>query len=854
MINFKKTVLAAALLLTFAGFSSAIFAQVQNTTTSFQYDAVGNMTQTTDALGRATNQSYDPLDRTSQVLQPPVAAGARPVIGMTYDGQDQVKSVTDPRSLVTSYTKDGLGNTTGLASPDTGASGNTYDAAGNLLTSTDARGKVTTYAYDVLSRVVSMTYASGTPTTFEYDGGTIGAQNAKGKLTKMSDASGTTSYSYDGFGRMTSKVQTIGTVALTTTYEYGTAGAANGRLIAMTYPSGARNNYAYDAVGRVLAVSLNPVNATGSGTDLSVSINLLTSIAYSPFGPAISWAWGNSTSSNVNTYARAVDLDSRITSYPLGNPVNSGLNRSVVWDAASRITGYAHSGLGSGTAAPANFDQSFNYDNLDRLTGFTGASSTQAFQYDLNGNRVAGSFGATSFINTISASSNRLASTTGPAPAKTNTYAAAGNLVSDATIAYTYSDRGRMNDATLGGNVATYGYNGLGERVSKISTQSQASCTQVSKTTLNAQIRAAQDQIQVVRKTANNATQQTKDKTLRDQIRAKMDADIADLTAQIASFKAQMKTAGSCTPSTTTTAVTTFYSYDGAGHTIGEYDSNGKPIEETIYLGDMPVSVLKQMPSTATAGAVTTNVYYVYADHINTPRVITQATDSQIVWRWDSTDPFGMSQPNENPSSIGAFTYNHRFPGQIYDKETNNHYNYFRDYDPQQGRYVESDPIGLKGGINTFTYVGANPVIGIDPQGLDNPGMGPYNVSVTVYLYGEGSGQHIGVGVNGGPSYGYYGTGQSIAGYLAGFSYRGAVLPDSKRKAGATDAVVISATVDQANSAQQTINNLRRNPGEYNLYTNNCAISAENTLRDAGVPNIPSAMFPSNLLGGLRGR
>ena len=44
-------------------------------------------------------------------------------------------------------------------------------------------------------------------------------------------------------------------------------------------------------------------------------------------------------------------------------------------------------------------------------------------------------------------------------------------------------------------------------------------------------------------------------------------------------------------------------------------------------------------------------------------------------------------------------------------------YNYFRDYDPSIGRYVESDPIGLKGGLNTFGYAEANPLLDVDPRG-----------------------------------------------------------------------------------------------------------------------------------------
>ncbi|MCZ8322218.1 MAG: RHS repeat-associated core domain-containing protein, partial [Novosphingobium sp.] len=68
--------------------------------------------------------------------------------------------------------------------------------------------------------------------------------------------------------------------------------------------------------------------------------------------------------------------------------------------------------------------------------------------------------------------------------------------------------------------------------------------------------------------------------------------------------------------------------------------------------------------------------------------------------------------------SIGAFTYNPRFPGQFYDVESNLHYNYFRDYDPRIGRYVQSDPIGLAGGVNSYSYVEASPTSTVDPDGL----------------------------------------------------------------------------------------------------------------------------------------
>jgi RHS repeat-associated protein len=111
-------------------------------------------------------------------------------------------------------------------------------------------------------------------------------------------------------------------------------------------------------------------------------------------------------------------------------------------------------------------------------------------------------------------------------------------------------------------------------------------------------------------------------------------------------------------------------------------------------------------------------VYQVHSDHLDTPGYLTDPTGT-VVWKADYA-PYGKAEINEDPDGDGtAVTFNIRFPGQYEDAESGHYYNYLRDYDPSTGRYIESDPIGLAGGLNTYAYVGGTPLFYIDPKGLN---------------------------------------------------------------------------------------------------------------------------------------
>ncbi len=112
----------------------------------------------------------------------------------------------------------------------------------------------------------------------------------------------------------------------------------------------------------------------------------------------------------------------------------------------------------------------------------------------------------------------------------------------------------------------------------------------------------------------------------------------------------------------------------------------------------------------AAAGTQPANLLYVHPDHLGSSQKMTDASQAVV---WDGVfDPFG-----EEVAIAGLAAMQMRFPGQYADPESGFSYNYFRDYEPNLGRYLQSDPIGLAGGLNTFAYVGSNPVGYADPTG-----------------------------------------------------------------------------------------------------------------------------------------
>jgi len=163
-----------------------------------------------------------------------------------------------------------------------------------------------------------------------------------------------------------------------------------------------------------------------------------------------------------------------------------------------------------------------------------------------------------------------------------------------------------------------------------------------------------------------------------------------------------------------TTATDTLYYQYGDEGLIAEYDASGNTL---ATYGWQPNGMWGTNPQWKKEAHKT---YFYSNDHLGTPQVLTD-TAGQVVWK-ARVEAFGKTTVEAGATVVN----NLRFPGQYFDAETGMHYNYFRDYEPGIGRYLQSDPIGLEGGENLYAYGEADSINEIDPTGEAVPLLVPY--------------------------------------------------------------------------------------------------------------------------------
>ncbi len=358
-----------------------------------------------------------------------------------YDVLGNLRYVTDAKGNKTEMRYNTLGQKNYMDDPDMGTWTYTYDANGNLLSQTDAKGKVITFTYDPISRVTLKNYPTGTDVSYTYDvkpDTSTTTTYPVGRVSSMTDASGTTKYFYDIIGRPTTTKKTVDGTEYKTTAGYDNGG----RVKTVQYPDNETITYRYNAEN--LSVVTGPTTSYAAYT------------AYNALGQPGTATYGNGV---VTTYQYKPE-NNRLTNIKTSKGTTALLNLTY---------GYSNSGnvISITDGINANRSQTFDYDELYRLAHAQSpifGTQSLSYVYDQIGNIVSKE-GITYDQYGLNAGPHAVTHTS---DGKTYTYDANGNMKSDGTRVINYDYDNMPQSILVSGATTTFVYDGSGARVKKI--------------------------------------------------------------------------------------------------------------------------------------------------------------------------------------------------------------------------------------------------------------------------------------------------------------------------------------------------------------------------------------------------
>jgi RHS repeat-associated protein len=700
----------------------------------FGYDTSGNLASITDALGHVTNVTQ-------------------------YDANGRPLSMTDPNGLVTTFAYDARGRQT-----QRNAGGEKtlyfYDLVGDLDQVTMPDGSVYVLGYDAAHRLISVTDSLGNQIVLTRDGNSnVIAENvydSKGNLTQ------TRGHAYDAMNHV---IQDIGALGQATKYTRDANGNitsvtdplgyvtnivvdALNRAVQSTDPNGGVTQVGYNALDQILSVTdprylVTKYNPDALGDPLSVQSpdSGTTANAFDAAGNIVS-----TTDAKGQTTRITYDLLYRPTSvkYADGKMVNYiydlGTNAigHLTWMIdPSGFTAYGYDQHGRVTTKVQYTGLSFltnqyTYDAAGRLATETYPSGmTATYLYDVVSGKPSGILvnGKTLVSNITYQPFGPMASwATGSGLQAVRTFDLDGLITAQAqgtdSLNITYNAAGQITGIVKPGMTEAFGYDPA-DRLTNYASNSAntAYFLDVNGNRTGQSMNGATTTFGI-----DPASNRTQSMTIGSTTQTyNYDADGNQITDGPLAFTvnaegrvASIMSGGVITRydyngmnervSKTGSAIggTEYFAYDENRQLLGEYQLSGLKMtaqQETIYLDGVPIGIVKN-------GAL----YNDLPGTLGEPRRITDASGN-LVWSWDH-DPFGNNAPNQKPGKAAAFVYNLRLPGQQTDAESGLNYNLNRTYNPAMGRYTQTDPIGLAGGINPYLYVAGNPVSLIDPLGL----------------------------------------------------------------------------------------------------------------------------------------
>lgn len=679
---------------------------------SVLYTSAGQVVRLSNSLGTATRFDYDDNGLLRARIDADGSADAAPVY-LARDAHGRLTMLKDANGVTTTRRYDDFGRMVAELNPDRGTVLFRHDAAGHVVARIDDSGSVTRYAFDQSGRLATLGVDTQPELVrYRYEGRHL-AEVVSTTDGRPAHATELTEYRRDGFGQVTRERRWVarldaaggaGNMAAASAPPPGLAFVTDsryddaGRLVWQRLPDGHTMDYRYAAETRGKA---------RAGQLLAVLFDQRTVVAdieQTLAGGLTAYTMGNGVRQSIVSDARGrvTELQAQVRG---GSPDEGMLRRwwrrlaasfgtvakpALVYaqwnryDQGDRLERIVRR---HGGAAPDRLAEHYSYDRLNRLTGMDdGGAPATTWRYDRGGNRIVERGQAGELDYHYQAGSNRLVALTSSSPQLQQAawfyhasgvplaqLATAGRRTTSAwpeaktslapanrRIAYNLAHR---PVAVFGeGNrvVARYAYNGLGERMGK--------------------------------------------------------------TVYPAGGGPGL----------------TSYSLYREQRLVAETDGDGRITAHYVYLDGKPVAKIEMAsawspeqrshaaprllggllaPFGAAPQSDIAGVYAIHTDHLGTPQAVTDE-NADLVWQ-ATTTPFGLTTvAYAARRGGGVFEMNLRLPGQVYDAETGLNQNYYRDYDPQLGRYTSADPLGLAGGANPYTYVDSNPLGKIDPLGL----------------------------------------------------------------------------------------------------------------------------------------
>jgi RHS repeat-associated protein len=689
------------------GYLQSITGPVAGSTTTFAYDAFGRVQTITDSEGYTITSNYDAADRPLKVSFP--------------DGTftQTIYKLLDPewrRDRLGRWTLsqfDALRHIVALQDPLMRLTLFEHCTCGALIAMTDPMGKRTTFSRDLEQRITQKTFADGTSVSSTYE-------NTTSRLKSVMDANGQTklytynvdnsirtvsylnplvsmaavNYGYDpDYPRLTSMTDGVGTTTYTFNPITSSAALGAGRLASVSGPLPTSVvSFTYDPLGRVLT---NSVNGTANTSNTAYdSLGRITSIA-NPLGQFAyqyvdqtarvrSIAYPNVQITNFGYYPNTAsdgsgDGDQRLQS--IQNLNSSGTNLSAfnyTYDASGEILTWNKQ-----WDAGSNLPSKFSYDAANQLlAAIVPNPATQTAQgffyaYDPSGNRTQEQIDSS--INSSAYNS-------------TNEYgseASGGSMTFGGTVSEPAS-------ITVGGNPASVDASNdwLG----------------------SASVTPGSNLIPLIAIDSHgSSTSKTIDVSVSGAPNRSLSYDLnGNLTNNGAGETYQWDAENRLVSISQASGVTGFI-YDGAGQRVQE-TLNGNIIKQWVWCGSQPCeerdgsgNVTKRFYSQGEQ--ISGASYYFTRDHLGSIREMTDSTGA-IRAQYDY-DPYGRVT-----KIAGDLSADFGFTGDYYHAATGLSLTMYRAYDPNLGRWLSRDPIGMSGGINLYGYVRNNPIGRVDPLGL----------------------------------------------------------------------------------------------------------------------------------------